>query len=71
MFPQGRLGNLRVETGHVGGTGPQDPVGESQEGNVMCDAASPAGNLCCARDDCDGRGHVWIHASSAHDDKAD
>jgi hypothetical protein len=37
----------------------------------MCDVRSPAGNLSCARTDCDGRGHVWVHASSAHDPKAD
>ncbi len=37
----------------------------------MCEAASPAGNLECAREECDGRGHVWIHPSSAHDPKAD
>jgi hypothetical protein len=37
----------------------------------MCDATSPAGNLSCARHQCDGRGHVWVHASSAPDEKAD
>jgi hypothetical protein len=37
----------------------------------MCEAASPAGNLHCARVECDGRGHVWIHASSAFDPKAE
>ena len=37
----------------------------------MCDATSPAGNLQCARHGCDGRGHVWVHASSAPDAKAD
>jgi len=37
----------------------------------MCDVASPAGNLHCVRDECDGRGHVWIHASSAVDPKAE
>ena len=36
----------------------------------MCEVTSPAGNLSCVRDDCDGRGHVWVHASSAHDPKA-
>lgn len=36
----------------------------------MCDVKSPAGNLACSRTDCDGRGHVWIHASSAYDPKA-
>ena len=37
----------------------------------MCDVRSPAGNLECARTECDGRGHVWVHASSAYDAKAD
>ena len=37
----------------------------------MCEVTSPAGNLACARDDCDGRGHVWVHASSATDAKTD
>jgi hypothetical protein len=37
----------------------------------MCEAMSPAGNLSCSRVDCDGRGHVWVHASSARDPKAD
>ena len=37
----------------------------------MCDVRSPAGNLPCARTECDGRGHVWVHSSSAHDPKAD
>ena len=37
----------------------------------MCDVMSPAGNLPCARNDCDGRGHVWVHASSAEDPKAE
>ncbi len=37
----------------------------------MCEAMSPAGNLPCSRVDCDGRGHVWVHASSARDPKAD
>ena len=37
----------------------------------MCEAASPGGNLLCARSDCDGRGHVWVHASSALDLKAE
>jgi hypothetical protein len=37
----------------------------------MCEVTSPAGNLSCTRPDCDGRGHVWIHASSATDGKVD
>ncbi len=37
----------------------------------MCEVTSPGGNLECAREDCDGRGHVWIHYSSAVDSKAD
>jgi hypothetical protein len=37
----------------------------------MCTALSPGGNLCCSRADCDGRGHVWVHASSATDPKAE
>lgn len=37
----------------------------------MCDVRSPAGNLECARPQCDGRGHVWIHASSAYDAKVE
>ena len=37
----------------------------------MCEVMSPAGNLPCSRDDCDGRGHVWVHGSSAEDPKAD
>jgi hypothetical protein len=37
----------------------------------MCEASSPGGNLQCARVECDGRGHVWVHASSAHDPKAE
>ena len=37
----------------------------------MCDVRSPAGNLSCARPECDGRGHIWVHASSAQDPKAD
>jgi len=37
----------------------------------MCDVMSPAGNLPCARNECDGRGHVWVHASSAEDPKAE
>jgi hypothetical protein len=37
----------------------------------MCDVLSPAGNLPCIRHDCDGRGHVWVHASSAEDPKAE
>jgi hypothetical protein len=37
----------------------------------MCEVTSPAGNLSCAREDCDGRGHVWVHASSATDPKVD
>ncbi|MGZ4437992.1 MAG: hypothetical protein ACXVW6_10145 [Nocardioidaceae bacterium] len=37
----------------------------------MCNASSPAGNLTCSRTECDGRGHVWIHASSARDPKAE
>jgi hypothetical protein len=37
----------------------------------MCDVTSPAGNLLCVRTECDGRGHVWVHASSATDAKAE
>jgi hypothetical protein len=37
----------------------------------MCNVASPAGNLLCVRTECDGRSHVWVHASSAHDPKAE
>ena len=37
----------------------------------MCQATSPGGSLSCARKDCDGRGHVWVHASSAPDAKAE
>lgn len=37
----------------------------------MCEVLSPAGNLPCSRSDCDGRGHVWVHASSAYDPKAE
>jgi hypothetical protein len=37
----------------------------------MCDAKSPGGNLHCSRPQCDGRGHVWVHASSAPDSKAE
>ena len=37
----------------------------------MCDAKSPGGNLRCSRPHCDGRGHVWVHASSAPDLKAE
>jgi hypothetical protein len=37
----------------------------------MCEVMSPGGNLHCARPDCDGRGHVWVHYSSVHDPKAD
>jgi hypothetical protein len=37
----------------------------------MCDVMSPAGNLRCARNDCDGRGHVWVHPSSAEAPKAE
>ena len=37
----------------------------------MCDVKSPGGNLRCCRPHCDGRGHVWVHASSAPDRKAE
>ena len=37
----------------------------------MCEVTSPGGNLRCSRSECDGRGHVWVHASSAPDHKAE
>ena len=37
----------------------------------MCEVKSPAGNLECVRYECDGRGHVWVHGSSAYDSKAE
>lgn len=37
----------------------------------MCEVTSPAGNLTCVRRECDGRGHVWVHASSAYDSKVE
>lgn len=35
-----------------------------------CAALSPGGHYTCSREDCDGKGHVWTHESSAPDDKA-
>ena len=46
------------------------PTAGGLEAN-MCEARSPGGRLTCARPNCDGRGHVFIHASSAPDAKVD
>jgi len=40
-------------------------------GDAMCEARSPRGTLRCTRPNCDGRGHVFIHPSSAPDAKAE
>ena len=37
----------------------------------MCDMRSPGGHLVCANPRCNGRGHVWVHESSAPDRKRD
>ena len=37
----------------------------------MCDVRSAGGHLVCANPRCDGRGHVWVHESSAPDSKRD
>lgn len=35
----------------------------------MCQMKSPGGHLTCANPRCNGRSHVWVHESSAPDDK--
>ena len=37
----------------------------------MCAMRSPGGHLVCANPQCNGRGHVWVHESSAPDRKRD
>lgn len=37
----------------------------------MCEVLSPGGHYQCSNVDCDGHGHVWIHASAAPDRKGD
>jgi hypothetical protein len=37
----------------------------------MCAKRSPGGHLVCANPECNGRGHVWVHESSAPDRKRD
>ena len=43
----------------------------STEEALMCQSTSPGGRLVCANPRCDGRGHVWVHESSAPDRKRD
>lgn len=42
-----------------------------QPARTTCTVLSPGGNLTCHNPRCNGRGHVWIHPSSAPDSKAE